>query len=222
MKIKLIVIVAFVLPFFSALAEEICQREDKFIQGVRLTRGTYPSTKRCFISIGQRNPKDLFYRDFSFSSDGQLMIFSSYGDGPVSKTTGAKEYHFFPRIQNPTYEFLEKSVVITMSNGDKVTFDLLDASPLSIERGTFTFNEDIKIGDKGGFEINQYDGLVLNSGFTMGMNPTWNLSRSSTFIFPNAERCTLSNKEIFVKKSNEIFWRHSSDKELMSFLDKRC
>lgn len=212
------------LSFLSlnTFAGEICERENIFLENIRITRGTLPSTQRCFVGIAERNPKNLIYRDFLFASDGQIMVFSSYGDGPTSETTGAQEYHVFPRVQNPTYEILEDTVVVTMSNGDKMTFDKNTAKPLYLEGGDIKFDSDIRVGDKGGFKIENYKYLLMDSGFSMGMNPTWTLTKSSKFIFENDSECVLKNKELFMRRNGENKWKYEDDKTLFSFLAKRC
>lgn len=222
MNFKPIISLAFILFSLNAFAAEVCERENIFLENIRITRGTFPTTGRCFVGINERNPKDLTYRDFLFASDGLLMVFTSYGDGPSSTTTGAQEYHVFPRLMNPTYEILEDTVVVTMSNGDKMTFDKNSAKPLHIEGGDMKYNSAIKLGDKGGFTISNYKYLILDSGFSMGMNPTWTLSKSSTFIFENAQTCTVTNKELFVRKDDENWWKYTNDDSLLTFLAKRC
>lgn len=222
MTLKLIVLLALSFVSTQIFAGEICERENIFLENIRITRGTFPTTQRCFVGIAERNPKNLVYRDFMFASDGLIMVFSSYGDGPSSTTTGAQEYHVFPRVQNPTYEILEDTVVITMSNGDKMTFDKNSAKPLYLEGGDMKFNSAIKLGDKGGFKIENYKYLLMDSGFSMGMNPTWTLSKSSDFIFENGEICKVQNKELFVRTDDENWWKYKNDRDLLDFLAKRC
>src|SRR5687768_2155584 len=55
------------------------------------------SDGECWVSLHPRNGYvDLKYRDYLLSSSGLLLVFNSYGHGPESETTGAREFYFFP------------------------------------------------------------------------------------------------------------------------------
>lgn len=200
----------------------ICPDEYKYVDGVRVSRGTYASSGECYVSVQQAHPKNLFYRDFSFASDGQMMIFSSYGDGPVSSTTGASEFYFFPRLQHPNYEIRENVVAVIMANGKEMLFDRQNAEPISMDGVEFKYMSEVYVGDKSGFEVVSYDGLYMNSGFNMGMNPTWYLNKKSTFVFEDGKKCVVKNSDIFKRSNDENYWIHQTDEELMAYLEKKC
>lgn len=218
---KIIITIFASLFIFNASAHE-CESKAIFLDSIRIQQGYWTQTETCFISISSRKIFNMEYRNFLVTSRGAVHIFNSFGEGPSSQYTGAKELHIFPRTSRISFEVLSDRVDISLSNGDIFSFDKETAEPINLGRGDFLLDPIISRDNGGGFKITHYDGLILDSGFQMGMSPTWYLNRKSTFYDAVGETCTLKNKELFDKKSDEIFWIHNNDNQLYKYLQKRC
>lgn len=199
-----------------------CDSRIDFLDSIRVQQGHFSQTDTCYISIASRKTYNLEFRNYLITSRGKLQIFNSFGEGPSSTHTGAREFHFFPRNGVVSYKILEDRVAITLANGDVFDFDIESAEPLTLRKGEFSLDPKISRYNAGGFEVLSYSGLVLDSGFKLGMSPTWYLNRESTFKDALGHECRLKNSELFDKKGDEIFWIHQGDFELYNYLQKRC
>ncbi len=199
-----------------------CESKIDFLESIQVQQGHWQQTDTCFISISSRKHYNMEYRNFLITSRGKIQIFNSFGEGPSSTHTGAREFHLFPRNGRVGYEILEDRVNITLASGDIFSFDIETAEPLELGGGEFSLDPLVNRENQGGFEVTKFSGLLLDSGFKMGMSPTWYLDRSSTFKDAFGHTCTVRNRDLFDKKSDEIFWIHEEDKQLYNYLQKRC
>lgn len=179
----------------------------------------------CFISVHNRKAEGLLYRDYLFTADGELMIFNSFGPGDESQTTGAREFFMFPRVQiAPTYEWNDETrrLIITTVNGNKAYFDYEDAELVEMSGANIKRASSIVPGNRGGIEILNYQGLLLDGGFKMGSAPTGNSRANSTFTDRTGKTCKVQNYELFKYTSDgDVIFKHS-DKGLQSLLKSRC
>ncbi|WP_417335676.1 hypothetical protein [Halobacteriovorax marinus] len=199
-----------------------CESEIEFLDTIQIQQGHWSQTDTCYISISSRKTYNLEYRNFLFTSRGKIQVFNSFGPGPSSTHTGAREFHLFPRNGIISYNILEHSVVLKMANGREIIFDKETAEPIELRGGEFSLDPNLSPNNNGGFEIESYPTLILDSGFKLGMSPTWYLNRYSTFRDAMGQTCRVRNSELFDKKSDEIFWIHENDRELYKYLQKRC
>jgi hypothetical protein len=178
----------------------------------------------CFLSINPIQVKDLVYRTYSFSVDGDFLIFTSYGDGPESTTTGDRELYFFPRTNKISFVFndSDRRLEVTHVNGDVLYFSYDTAKLVGSNRGVFTVADDIKIGDRGGIIVQNYDGLMLDAGFLLGNAPTTKPERKSFFRDQHSNECQVDNADLFdYENENGVTFR-LNDSSLQAFLKEKC
>lgn len=218
----LIGLTAFLVMGSAYADQDQCPQKVWRHQGTVVQQGYFFTSESCFLSVRARETNGLEYRNFLFTSRGLMMVFNSFGDGPSSSTTGASEFLFFPLTHQLAVEFSEGLVVVTMANGSKVRFDADKAYPLDMEKADLLVDPVVRIGNEGGVSILKSDDVRMELGFQMGMSPSWYLNRQALVIDKNESVCRLTNKEIFVKKDDEIFHRYPTNDSLKKFLTKRC
>ena len=180
----------------------------------------------CFVSIDPFTTLDLIYRSFLVENDGILMVFNSYGEGPNSTHTGAREYYLFPRKGMPDFSFDSDDLfTLTLASGGKVQFRTEDMKMLSFEGANFREDSSINRENNGGLEISQFQGILLDVGFKLGSDPADQASKKSMFSDARGAQCELQNSEIFsyaVDGSGDIKFKFLTDAKLADFLTDRC
>jgi hypothetical protein len=178
----------------------------------------------CFISVGNFKTEGGIYRNYLFTSDGEMMVFNSYGWGSDSDSTGAREFFFFPRSSKMSYNWNETSrrLEITAVSGDQYYFDYEDAQLVGMSKGQVKLANEVNKTNKGGVEILNYQGLLMDGGFKVGSAPTSSQSRNSIFKDAAGASCTVKNTALFTYENDgDVFFKYS-DKELSVFLKKNC
>ena len=183
------------------------------------------SSGKCYVSIGAMSSTHLIYRSYGFFSDGMLMVFSSYGDGEDSNPnlTSAREFYFFPRRGAMALEMDQAAgtVSVVMSDGGRARIDPATAQIKSLDRGSVTVSPRVDSAERGGVEIPDYAGLMLDAGFRMGESPSGRPDASSTFRDAQGRLCTLKNRELFAYADGEHELRFT-DAQLSVWLKTRC
>lgn len=218
--LRVLIFIAFCFMTSQVWAQ--CPEGQVRVKGVRISQGEFRQTQTCFLSIGPRNTNGLVYRNFLFTSRGQMLNFNSFGAGPSSTHTGASEFIFFPFEQNPSYETFENEVVVTMANGSQVIFDIYKGVPLELSGGEISAAPVQRDDVKQGVYIQNYQGLFLDLGFQVGMSPSWFLQRDSVFKDRDSVECKIKNREFLAKKDDEVFYRYQTNQRLKDFLSRRC
>lgn len=180
----------------------------------------------CYLSVHPFDSDNLIYRDFLFAQDGMLMVFNSFGEGPESTTTGARELYFFPRTQlYPTYAWNDQlqRLEVTHTNGEKYFFNYKDNQFSGTTNGTVKEDPSVNRQNKGGVEITGYKGLMLDVGFTMGESPSAITTGAAVFTDQNSKTCDVKNDEVFkyVANGDDLF-KFDYDRDLVSFMKGRC
>jgi hypothetical protein len=182
-------------------------------------------SQSCYLSIHPYKAQNLVYRDFLFTSEGNFMVFNSFGPGPDGTTTGAREYMVFPR-PNQTAQFTwnddQHQLIVTHVTGEKFILDYDKTEVVAISNGTITTAKDVRPENNGGVEFTKYNGLRLDSGYKTGSAPTGIASGTSRFIDAKSHTCSVKNSEIFKYTSEGDVIFKFSDKDLKSFLKSRC
>jgi hypothetical protein len=175
--------------------------------------------------VNPRNVYDLTYRDFLFDDAGLFMIFNSFGQGPESDTTGAREFYLFPRDVKPLsydYDGANKRLAVTTPSGKVFTFNTEKAILVSITGTAFSQDYNIVKGNNGGIEITQNDGFYLDLGFTMGQSPSQNSARKVTFKDIQGNTCQVKNSQIFkYTVDSDVIFKYN-DAQLKTFLRSSC
>ncbi|KHD87280.1 MAG: hypothetical protein OM95_15155 [Bdellovibrio sp. ArHS] len=180
----------------------------------------------CFFSVTPDDAwKDLVYRDHLFTSEGMFMVFNSYGPGEESKTTAAREFYMFPRVSETfSYEWNDdtRELTVTHVTGDKFVFESKKARLKSISRANVSVADYVEATNRGGIEISNFQGLLLDGGFKMGSSPTANPNANSVMKDVNNSACTLKNTEIFKYTTDGESYLRYRDQALIAFVQKRC
>lgn len=214
------------LGFAFAQGPEKCPYIVERQEGTQIQQMWSEGSQSCFFSVYPLNAYyDLIYRDHLFTSNGMFMVFNSYGQGPESETTGAREFYFLPR---PRSQFLynwkldTKELEIVHVSGDKFVFDSRKARLKSISRAQVTVADEVNSQNQGGVEISQYQGLLLDGGFKVGSAPTSVSSNISVLKDSSGTSCAVKNYEVFKYTSDgDVVFKYSDD-ILPTFLQKRC
>lgn len=195
----------------------VSANENNICRDMRENHGDFKYTRQffapeaCFLSVKKDYVPDMIYRYLIFRETGALMVFNSFGNGPDSTHTGARVFYFFPRHQVPAFQATQQSVEVSTSHKNLTFFfDLENGRILGATNARIKEATDIFPGNEGGIEILSFQGLLLDSGFKMGSDPTADLNRTSTFRDENNQTCTVKNSDIFSKNSSgDISFRMS-------------
>jgi hypothetical protein len=179
----------------------------------------------CFLSVSNYKTTGGVYRNYLFTGDGSLMVFNSYGWGDDSDSTGAREYFFFPRkTTEPTYYWNSEArrLEVTAVSGDQFYFDYETGEMVAASKGKVTVAPEVRPDNKGGVEISQYQGLMLDIGFSIGRAPSSSSSSYSVFRDAKAASCKIKNNLLFTyKSSGDVYFRYN-DTNLAAFLKRNC
>lgn len=208
---------------FAASSPTSCA--DKYENLDNTSVQTIAGNSGCFISVNPRNTVNLTYRDFLFDDDGLFMIFNSFGPGPESETTGAREIYFFPRNVKPlSYEYspADKLLAVTTPSGKVFTFNTEKAILVSISGTNFTQDYNVVKGNNGGIQITQNDGFYLDLGFTLGQSPSQNPNRKITFKDTANRTCQVKNSGVFKYTADSDVVFKYNDAQLKTYLKTSC
>ena len=182
-------------------------------------------SKNCFLTVTSLKKPTMVYRDYLFSSDGNFLVFNSLSEGEEVDSTAAREFYLFPRMNSaPTYQWNDgqRRLEVTPTNGDVFYFDYDTAQINGMGRGQVIVSAEIKKENRGGVEILNYQGLVLDAGFAVGHSPSAVSSGAALFQSSNGNQCNLLNRDLFkVSGTQDIIFKYS-DHDLVPFLQGRC
>lgn len=182
-------------------------------------------SKSCFLTVTSFKKPTMVYRDYLFSSDGVFLVFNSLNEEDNTDSTAAREFYFFPRLTlAPTYNWneAERRLEVTASNGDNFYFDYETAQITGTGRGQVIISPEVKKENRGGVEILNYKGLILDAGFALGHSPTSVSSGPAVFYGQNGNQCHLLIRELFEMKASQDVVFKFSDADLVPFLRSRC
>lgn len=181
-------------------------------------------SSECFFMITPYDVIDMKYRGFTFATDGDFSVFTSYENGPNSTTTGSSEMYFFPRQSSLAYYFNDElqRLEIQHVNGDHFYFDYATAEFIGSDLGLFKIHTNIVKGDHGGVELISYNGLSMDSGFVMGGTPTEDGRFLSVIRDGKGGLCKVRNSSIFNYTDESPITFKFSDAQFKAFLDEEC
>lgn len=224
MKAIVFLLASLILSSAFAVAPANCNYKNEYFDGTQVQ--TNGGSRDCYVSISSRNAYvDLIYRSFLFSSDGLLMVFNSFGDGPESQTTAARDFNFFPRGQFDLayqYDAATKKLFVRMPNGKVATFDTQKAVLESISGSVIQQDYMIVPENRGGIEIISNDSLFMDGGFKMGQSPSQNPKGKVVFKDAQQNSCELVNADVYRYTSDDDSVFKFNDVQLKAFLSKRC
>ncbi len=207
----------------APLSPADCSNSYERKQGYSIQRLLGRNGANCIIHV---SPTDysMIYRSFVFTSEGEFLVFNSYGNGNQAQTTGARVYFTFPRVHAaPTYDWNEElnELKITTVSGNVVTFDYKNSILKSFSDAELTISPEINPHNKGGVELSLKEGLILDAGFKRGGSPISNSKNSSSFVL-KGKKCSFQNNQLFkyTESGDSIF--KFDDEWLWPFLQERC
>ncbi len=224
MKLSLFLIFfLYAMTSYSA-APTSCQDNYEVFDNTQVQTIGYESA--CYVSIHPRNSYvDLIYRDFLFDNYGFFVVFNSYGPGPESQTTAAREYSFFPRVKSTleyNYDASTKTLNVIDASGKVFSFNTEKSVLIGISGTKVTQDYAVNPNNNGGIEVVNNDGLYLDGGFKVGSSPSQRPSNKATFKDAAGNQCALVNSDVYrySPDGDPIF--KFNDAQLRAFLKKRC
>lgn len=192
----------------------------------------------CKISAGQTydygKQFGKRYRSFTFSADGQVMMFVNTDDDErLSRTTGARCFHLLPFRKPAEPSFTDNgdgTVTLGLPSGHTAVFSAATGEPISIEGLALKLSplQHITLIEKnrGCIEIAPQKGFLLfDYGWRTGEVPISQLWRDITIADGNGTMCRAKMSEVFKKDPrdpDEVIFIHDSNEKLKAFLKKKC
>lgn len=201
-----------------------CPNTFERFEGYSIQRLLTRNGDNCLIHVSPTEVWDMIYRSYVFTSEGEFLVFNSYGNGNQSQMTGARDYFIFPRKNTvPTYRWDhdKKELIVTMASDREVIFDYNIGQLKSISDADLQIAKDIHPNNKGGVEITLHSGILMDAGFKKGGTPIMNPKNSSSFIF-NKKRCSFPNSQLFKYTETQDAIFKYDDQWLIPFLQERC
>ena len=214
---------------FEVFAQDTCQIRQDQHGGVQVTLNF-----KCQLRIQQLR-QGSFNRQYIIGAAGQFDVFINMGRGPLSETTGGRNYIFWPhshwsrqRIKNA-----DGSVSVIPSWTSKpVVFQKDEVKDIQSMPGIRVRLEKVTKGNKGGIDLEPLPNsgtLMLSGGYYRGNYPFAIRNRSSTFYDDRGASCAIPNTELFDyeletdgRTVNRYFFKYSNERALTSFLQHRC
>lgn len=179
----------------------------------------------CYVSVMNYKNTSMVYRSYLVANTGNFLVFNSYGDGPISDFTGAREVFTFPRrFKNPTYKWNSDSrrLEVTTVSGDTLQFDYETADLVAWSSAEVAIDPEVNKTNNGGLSLKNYKGLMFDPGFTVGEAPTQSPSNKATITDENGKTCSVRVGDLFKYTDDGNPFVKYTDKELAGFLKKKC
>lgn len=177
----------------------------------------------CFLAVSPYRGPGLVFRNYLITSEGQLMVFNSYGAGSASEDTGARVFFMFPRGATPDVAVIDGTLVAQMATQNLKMSFLPDKGFISgFSAGKVTEDAEISRTNMGGVEIANSGILLLDVGYKQGDSPVSSPTRRSIFYDGFGKSCQVTNKEVFRYWGAGESQFQFTDAQLKEFLAKRC
>lgn len=225
----IILFLTILLTGVEAFAQNTCRFRQNDYGGVQVT-----VNDRCQLGI-QQSRQGSFNRQYIIGAAGQFDVFVNMGDGPLSETTGGRNYRFWPKANWSRQRFknADGSVSVFPSwASEPVIFQKGEAKDIRSMPGIRVRLQKVTKVNKGGIDLEPLPNsgtLMLSGGYQQGTYPFAIRNRSSTFYDDRRASCKIPNTELFDyelesdgRTVNRYFFKYPSDQALRSFLGYRC
>lgn len=207
---------------FGYSRPENCKRMITHRENLQFSLMYQKNVAECWFSVHPMNGyENMIYRSYTVTSGGHLFIFNSYGVGPSEKTTGAREYYFFPR---ETYtngiQLADDLVSIRINSKLTLQFETQNLYPLNGPNIVFKNFLSVNPKNAGGVEVLKYNGVYLDTGFLLGQQPSGKKKNKSMFKNQFGQKCIVENQMIFDYKEDNPILLH--DMLLYDVVANRC
>ena len=185
----------------------------------------------CFLSVSPKNAYvDLVYRSYVFSNQGSLLVFNSFGDGGnENELTGAKEFYFFPRLQQQqnfswvTETELNNDFLKIESNHQfNIKINAETGLISSVDQAVVQVTPEVRPDNQGGVRIWPKSGLIYELPFTKGRAPSSQRNIRGVFTDAKGFACAVKVGELFNKDSSGETYFKMNDYALKQFLKIKC
>ena len=228
-KSMMILFLIILLTGFEAFAQNTCRFRQNHHGGVQVTVNF-----RCQLGV-QQSRQGSFNRQYIMGTAGQFDVFVNMGNGPLSETTGGRNYIFWPNANwsRQRTNNADGSVSVYPSWASKpVVFQKGEVKDIRSMPGIRVRLEKVTKVNKGGVDMEPVPNsgtLMLSGGYQRGNYPFAIRNRSSTFYDDRGASCKIPNTELFDyelesdgRTVNRYFFKYPSDQALRSFLRHRC
>lgn len=202
---------------------EFCPDKVDRIENIQIHQLLSSDNKTCYLGIHPRDAwETLIYRDYLLSSDGLLMIFNSFEPNETPKSTGAREFYFFPKdFSGYQWEVEGSYLKVKGFHGLELTFSLETAQVETLTGAQLKVSPEVVATNMGGVEILSFDkGLFLDAGFLLGESPSSKTQRSSAWRNSKNQECQIRNSESFWYLNGEPTLKTFT--ELLKVFKKSC
>ena len=198
-----------------------CLPHSQSLEGIRIQTGAF-SDQECFISVSETKWRGMIYRNFLFTSKGEILVFNSFGDGPSSTDTGARAFYLRPFRAELEWRFNEvNDLEIRLPSGEIARFDSLSADWVELTNGRVHVEREVSRANHGGVEISYDNGFQLDSGFRFGGHPSSRMDNKMLVSYEGIT-CVVENKEVFNRVGDEHDWNYPDDNEFTAWFQRRC
>lgn len=226
MKRQILSVVAllFTLGSNAMASSDSCTPLSETRGNIILTRTFYFDDGTCNLSVSNKNNLTI-YRDYSFDQNGGMLVFTLYGEFDNEQRFGTREFFFQPKKNNfPDFAWNDETqeLAVIMTSGDKATFSYETAGLKGIENAQVTIDDYLHPRKQGGVEINQYNGLLVDTGFTLDRLSSQNRNGLSVLRDSKSNTCKVANRSLFRYLPNGNVQFKLKTPELKSLLEKQC
>ena len=228
-KSMMILFLIILLTGLEAFAQNTCRFRQNHHGGVQVTVNF-----RCQLGV-QQSRQGSFNRQYIMGTAGQFDVFVNMGNGPLSETTGGRNYLFWPNTNwsRQRTNNADGSVSVYPSWASKpVVFQKGEVKDIRSMPGIRVRLEKVTKVNKGGIDLEPLPNsgtLMLSGGYLRGNYPFAIRNRSSTFYDDRGASCKIPNTDLFDyelesdgRTVNRYFFKYPSDQALRSFLRHRC
>ncbi len=208
--------------FMMAGFNDPCVRHQEINMGIKIQTGDFGSGQ-CFITVSDSKFRGMVYRNYLFSTQGDVMIFNSLGDGPSSTDTGARVFYLRPVKYQLGWRFAKNGdLQILTPSGSLATFNSEKADWTELTGGEVKVDEEITRTNNGGVEIKYFDGFLIDSGFRFGGHPSTRMDRKSYVTRRGDGACEVENKEVFYRVGDEVEFNYPDAEDFNAWYEDRC
>jgi hypothetical protein len=207
---------------FAFSLPQNCQYQITHRDNLQFSQRYQKDVSECWFSIHPMNGyQSMTYRSYLVTSSGMLFVFNSFGEGSSTKTTGAREFYFFPReVYTNGLAISQDKVSVRMNSKLTLEFESKNLYPLNTPNIVLKNLSAITPKNAGGVEVLRYNGVYLDTGFVMGQSPSAIKTNKSMFKNQFGQKCLVQNKQIFGYRNDDPILMH--DILLHEIVAKQC
>tara|TARA_R110002072_G_scaffold534_7_gene4156 strand:- start:58102 stop:58818 length:717 start_codon:yes stop_codon:yes gene_type:complete len=203
-----------------------CEEKVEKINGFQFQSGQLKTDdqlpKKCFIMISPIDNNNSVYRSYIFNTQGQMLVFNSFGAGDPSKNTGSSVHYFFPFKSELKYLISGDAILIELINGEVAQFDTVEGKITEMTNAIVHTDPDINRNNNGGVQFEYLEGWTMNAGFQLGGSPLSNPVKEIYIRDSLGTQCDLKINDFFMNINEEYFLKYSSNDELQVFQSDFC